>query len=448
MQLDIIAGTITQSLTDGAPYALEGAHGLGVPPVQRFLQSTPRRDGATDRGHTYNERVVTLAIQFTADDAAQRDERRDTLQRLFGPGTNTPLVLKATRDDGEVRLLDVVASGMSDIALDPAHDVAHLHRVVVQLRAEDPLWYDGDGAGAGTLGTIFISRWDRCSGSVSDSIPRDVFEEPSASQSFSVLENDRVYGFNGTIPITVSGSVLAEIIYPGSTAKIYAGTAASGTPVLRYSSSGGTAIDVEILERDNLYHSVVVRDNNAQVLIRVDGGPEVQHLRYVATGGPGTGYWRPDWAGDLVRTASYRDDILFFSFGITFYFAQALAGTLFWYNNTQTMTYSGSGSVLPVVTLLGPLESPILTNQTTGRKLDLTGSWIPAGVTYTLDADATGYGFVNANDNTTITITDDSNITDWYLTAGTNTIHGTAYKHNENARMTVSWSRGDEYEAY
>jgi hypothetical protein len=142
MQLDIIVGSTTQSLTDGAPYALESAHGLGVPHVQRFLERTPLRDGATDRGYALNERIVTLSIRFTADDAEQRDERRDTLQRLFAPGTNMPLVLQATRADGEVRQLDVVASGLSDIALEPAHDVAHLHRVVVQLRAADPYWHE------------------------------------------------------------------------------------------------------------------------------------------------------------------------------------------------------------------------------------------------------------------------------------------------------------------
>lgn len=447
MQLDIIAGTITQSLTDSAPYALERAHGLGMPHVHRFMQSTPRRDGATDYGHVYGERVVTLSIHFTADDASQRDERRDTLQRLFAPGTNTPLVLQATRDDGEVRRLDVVASGMSDIALDPAHDVAHLHRVVVQLRAADPFWYDGVVVGAGTLGTIAISRWDRLSGRVDDSVTRHAFEEPAPAQSFPVLENNRNYGFYGIVPITASGSVLSEIIYPGSTARIYAGTAAGGTPVLRYSSSGGTAIDVVILERDDQYHSVVVRDNNFLVYIQVDNESQVQHNREVAPGGAGTGYWRPDWAGDLVRSVSYQTSIVTFSF-VNFYFVQALAGTLFDYSNSQTMSYSGSGSVYPVVTLRGLLESPILTNQTTGRTLDLTGALIPDGATYTLDVDATGYSFVNDADNTTIGVTDDSNLTNWYLAGGTNGINGTAYKHNENARMTVSWRGRDEYEAY
>lgn len=49
------------------------------------------------------------------------------------------------------------------------------------------------------------------------------------------------------------------------------------------------------------------------------------------------------------------------------------------------VAYSGTWDAYPIITLQGPMTSPIIVNQTTGDKLDFTGTTINAGDSYVVD---------------------------------------------------------------
>ena len=52
---------------------------------------------------------------------------------------------------------------------------------------------------------------------------------------------------------------------------------------------------------------------------------------------------------------------------------------------TRTIAYAGSWKTYPIVTIVGPITSPILQNQVSGDKLDFTGTTIAGGTSYTID---------------------------------------------------------------
>jgi hypothetical protein len=54
-------------------------------------------------------------------------------------------------------------------------------------------------------------------------------------------------------------------------------------------------------------------------------------------------------------------------------------------DQTRTIVYAGSWRTFPVITITGPITNPVITNLTTGDKLDFTGITIAAANTYTID---------------------------------------------------------------
>lgn len=54
-------------------------------------------------------------------------------------------------------------------------------------------------------------------------------------------------------------------------------------------------------------------------------------------------------------------------------------------NQTRPILYTGSYQAEPIIQIVGPITSPIITNIITGDTLDFTGTTIAAGTTYTID---------------------------------------------------------------
>jgi hypothetical protein len=65
-------------------------------------------------------------------------------------------------------------------------------------------------------------------------------------------------------------------------------------------------------------------------------------------------------------------------------------------NQTRTITYNGTFEEYPIVIIQGPITNPVITNITTGDKLDFTGTTINSGTTYTIDL---RYGVKTVTDN-------------------------------------------------
>lgn len=140
--LDAIVGSTTQSLTDGAPFKLLAAHGMGGPPIRRLVARGPAQHGDTDIGYRLQPRDIELQLGFAASTDAILDGYRDLLARIFRPLVDTPVSLRVTRDGPITRQIDVYTVGPIDISLLPEHRPGHYHRARVRVRAPDPTWYD------------------------------------------------------------------------------------------------------------------------------------------------------------------------------------------------------------------------------------------------------------------------------------------------------------------
>jgi hypothetical protein len=98
-------------------------------------------------------------------------------------------------------------------------------------------------------------------------------------------------------------------------------------------------------------------------------------------------------------------------------------------NQTVAVAYPGTFYAYPIITILGPITDPVITNLTTNEKLDFTGTTITGGDVWTID---TRYGYKTVKDSTgtnkIAAISDDSALATFHLDmdptapAGTNNI--------------------------
>lgn len=132
---------------DGVTYALLGRQGpvhmvyldgVGLPSVRRILEKSPLRDGAVDRGFRLEPRQMTLSLYLDGLDEQQTDDLRDGLAKIFSP-TDTPLKLRATRKDGEIRQIDCYLNGLLDFP--GSARMGKGQPVTIPILAPDPTWY-------------------------------------------------------------------------------------------------------------------------------------------------------------------------------------------------------------------------------------------------------------------------------------------------------------------
>lgn len=99
---------------------------------------------------------------------------------------------------------------------------------------------------------------------------------------------------------------------------------------------------------------------------------------------------------------------------------------------TVSVTYAGKWETFPTITVIGPADDLVITNETTGKVLDFTGHDIAGGDIYTIDL---RYGYKRITDQNgnlkNAALTDDSDLVDWSLVpsptapGGVNDIHVT-----------------------
>lgn len=97
---------------------------------------------------------------------------------------------------------------------------------------------------------------------------------------------------------------------------------------------------------------------------------------------------------------------------------------------TVSVTYAGKWEVFPIISVIGPADDLIITNETTGKVLDFSGHNIAVGDIYTIDL---RYGFKRITDQNgnlkNAALTDDSDLVDFSLVpsptapGGVNDIH-------------------------
>jgi len=112
----------------------------------------------------------------------------------------------------------------------------------------------------------------------------------------------------------------------------------------------------------------------------------------------------------------------------------------------RNVTYAGTWESYPVVTFTGPMEDPYVENQTSGDKLDLTGTTINAGDYYEVDC---RYGYKRVLDSTgtdqTSKLTTDSDLATFKLApppiaaSGLNVFHVYATGMTGASSITITY---------
>lgn len=117
-------------------------------------------------------------------------------------------------------------------------------------------------------------------------------------------------------------------------------------------------------------------------------------------------------------------------------------------NQSQPIDYLGTWDAYPIITILGPVTSPVLTNETMGDKLDFTGVTINAGDSYVIDC-RYGYKTVTRQSdgaNRVQDLTNDSNLATFRIGAhpdvlnGTNSLRFAGTAINSNTQVYVQFN--------
>lgn len=432
------------------PFWLMEATGVGSAPVRRLSQRGPLQDGVSDLGFRLEPRMITLSIMIVGASKSATDGHRDTLATLLKPGS-TPVVLKYTRDDAAVRQIDCFVINQVDMPAQRGERIGFWQRVVVQLVAPDPLWYDPTAGGA-TVASSATIGWEFADNQIASSYVKEAVESPAqgANLTLSDLEysnwsialrtspaaagTEYVLDFRsaGSSPydgVTITRTELAlssahatwtTPFYTNSS--IWSGTSAQNL-IITYEVSSPTA---------GLYS---VYRNGAYI-----GGVLHVPFRWRSTAGK---KWRSDyvgansWTAALTRAAIYN--VALNGTQIAALNATLTNGdTVLAYG--VTVTYSGNMDEYPILTVRGPITSPIITNGSTGDVLDFTGYTVADGTSITINCQ---YGYKTVVDSAGVNridkLTTDSDLSTWRFVNGTNSIGLAGSSTGANTGLSVSY---------
>ena len=146
-----MAYTLTYSI-QGTTYTLNGYDvmsgltfnylgdlGFGMAPLQRITQRGPLQQGDSDVDFRLDPRVLQLPFIFTANTMAEHYAIRDKVLAIFSP-SNVIGTLTITRPDGTQRAIATKILG--GLSLDVDSKSGYGVKTIVQMRADDPTWYN------------------------------------------------------------------------------------------------------------------------------------------------------------------------------------------------------------------------------------------------------------------------------------------------------------------
>lgn len=114
----------------------------------------------------------------------------------------------------------------------------------------------------------------------------------------------------------------------------------------------------------------------------------------------------------------------------------------------QLLAYDGDWEAFPVIYLTGAMTDPIITNDATGKVIDLTGTTIDSGDTWTIDLSTRPATVTDADGALQNgAVTDASDLATWSIlpdpeaVGGNNPIHVTASGVDSNVRIRIEFYR-------
>lgn len=400
---EIIRGATTYNVSHDQPIRLVDIS-MGGASIRNQTETGPYQHGASHISARLEPTVLTVSFNVIGSTAAALDGHRDTLNKMFAPIEGIPIIFRVTRDDGEVRQLDTWREGRLGIKLEPRDYPGHLHRAVLQLLATDPTWYgpteqeeefDIPSAdwwiGLNTIGTANVLEhvenpaqgqlWAN-TGSVAAGSAWTIFFRggsvtPTALNKYAFSQNN-----GGANPISFAvftgGPGNSSFDVGPTTAGAFMG---AGTASYFLVSNGGTA--------------VMFRDGTAV------GTATGTTSAIEAASGPGTARWRSTsassvslvWDAAIPYAAIYSG-----SLSPTQRAGVHQAITTVGSAQSAAIAYEGDWYSYPVITIIGPMSNPVVTNASTGDALDFTGGTVGSAEIWIID---TRYGYKSALSGTT-----------------------------------------------
>jgi hypothetical protein len=122
----------------GLTFNYQGDQGFGMAPMHRITQRGPMQQGDSDVDFRLDPRILQLPLFVNATSIDDYYTARGRLLSIFSPSNVTGRITVTTASF--VRTIDVkVLGGMS---FDTDAKAGYALRAVIQLRADDPTWYD------------------------------------------------------------------------------------------------------------------------------------------------------------------------------------------------------------------------------------------------------------------------------------------------------------------
>lgn len=128
----------------GITMYLMGSVNWGLPPITRITQRGPFQDGDTDIDYRLNPRIINLPIVIPGTSYGEMSSNRENLLQMFKPGNDTATLRQTMDPDNPLpeyvisRSIDVKIAGATMDSSSTDFNV----RAVIQLRADDPTWYN------------------------------------------------------------------------------------------------------------------------------------------------------------------------------------------------------------------------------------------------------------------------------------------------------------------
>jgi hypothetical protein len=129
--------------TTGLAFRYLGDQGFGLAPLHRITTRGPLQDGDSDIDFRLDPRVLQIPIVVKNESTTpiyQHYDIRDALLRIFRPQDSGVLTVTTNKGSSD-RVRNIGTRLLGGLSFDVDPDSWHV-RTVVQLRADDPTWYD------------------------------------------------------------------------------------------------------------------------------------------------------------------------------------------------------------------------------------------------------------------------------------------------------------------
>ena len=137
----------------GLTFGYLGDQGFGLAPMHRITQRGPMQNGDSDVDFRLDPRIMQIPLFVATTSVDEHYTARGRLLSVFSPSNTVGVVTVTT--SAWTRSINVKVLGGMSFDTDP--QVGYALRAVIQLRADDPTWYDAEphviAGSAGIAGT-------------------------------------------------------------------------------------------------------------------------------------------------------------------------------------------------------------------------------------------------------------------------------------------------------